>query len=82
MNYAVIFTYSFDSDVAVYLFDDEESAKKMLKDNYEHELAIDLLENKWDTEGEISDDGWYAKITNHFTDHDDVTEYRIGNVYR
>ena len=82
MSYAVIFTYSFDSDVAVYLFNDEESAKKMLRDNYEQELQIDMRENEWDTDAEISDDGCYAKITNHFADHDDVTEYRIGRVYR
>ena len=31
-NYAVIFTYSFDSDVAVYLFEKEEEAKKFLKE--------------------------------------------------
>ena len=57
MNYAVIFTYSFDGDVAVYLFQDELSAKKFLRDSYEEELRIDKEENGLEVYGEISDDG-------------------------
>lgn len=82
MNYAVIFTYSFDGEVAVYLFPNETSAEEFLRSSYEEELRIDKEENGWDAHGEISDDGWYAKITTVFDDHDDVTEFRIGNIYQ
>ena len=82
MNYAVIFTYSFDGDVAVYLFDDEESAVRMLRENFEEERRIDVEENGWDVDAIITDDGWYAKIIDHFCDRDDITEMRIGRVYQ
>lgn len=81
MGYAVIFTYSFDPEVPVYLFSDETLAKEFLKGSYEEELRIDRDEDGWDARGEISGDGWYAKITNKFPDRDDVTEFRIGSVH-
>lgn len=84
-NYAVIFTYSFDSDTAVYLFETEDEAKKFLKDYYTEELRIDTEENGWSSEGTISDDGWYAKIENYCGDEGsepDITEFRIGNIYQ
>ena len=85
MNYAVIFTYSFDSEVAVYLFGIEEEAKKFLKDSFSEELRIDTEENGWNSEGYISDDGWYARIENYFGDEGSepaVTEFRIGIIYQ
>ena len=85
MNYAVIFTYSFDDEVAVYLFETEEEAKNFLESSYKEELRIDTEENEWNSEGTISDDGWYAKIENYFGDEGsepDVTEFRIGNIYQ
>ena len=85
MNYAVIFTYSFDDEVAVYLFATEDEAKKFLRESYLEELRIDTEESGWDSIGEISDDGWYAKITTNFYSgypHTDVTEFRIGNIYQ
>ena len=82
MNYAVIFTYSFDDDVTVYLFETEEKAKEFLSSSYKEELRIDQEENGWDTIGEISDGGWFARITTVFEGHEDVTEMRIGNIYR
>lgn len=81
MNYAVVFTYSFDDDVAVYLFEDESSAIDFLVSSYKEELRIDKEENGWNSIGMLSDDGWYAKITSSFFDHEDVTEFRIGRVY-
>lgn len=84
-NYAVIFTYSFDSEVSVYLFATEQEAKKFLKDSLDEEVRIDREENGWDCEFTLSEDGWYAKITNNFDDGDDpvdVTEMCIGRVYR
>lgn len=82
MNYAVIFNYSFDGEVPVYLFADYESAKKMLKESYEEELRIDTEENGWDSIGYMSEDGDYASITTRFHDHEDLTEMRIGNIYQ
>ena len=80
MNYAMVITYSFDDEVVVYLFADEEAAKKMLRESYENEVRIDTEENGWDVDAVIRDDGWYAKITDHFSDHENVTEFRIGTV--
>ena len=85
MSYAVIFTYSFDDEVAVYLFETEEKAKNFLISSYKEELRIDIEENEWNSEGTISDDGWYAKIENYYGDEGsepDVTEFRIGNIYQ
>ena len=85
MNYAVIFTYSFDAEVSVYLFETEEEAKDFLKSYYKEELRIDTEENEWNSEGTISEDGWYAKIENYFGDEGsepDITEFRIGNIYQ
>ena len=81
MNYAVVFTYSFDDDVAVYLFEDETSAKSFLMSSYMEELRIDKEENGWNSVGVLSDDGWYAKITTLFFNHEDITEFRIGRIY-
>lgn len=85
MNYAVIFTYSFDDEVAVYLFETEEEAKNFLESSYKEELRIDIEENGWHSEGTISEDGWYAKIEIYFGDggsEPNVTEFRIGNIYQ
>ena len=83
-SYAVIFTYSFDDEVPVYLFNTEEEAKNFLRESYEEEMRIDIEENRWDSEGTLSEDGWYAKIENYYGDEGsdpDVTELRIGNIY-
>lgn len=83
-NYAVIFTYSFDDEVEVYLFDTEPEAVKFLLESFKKEIYIDTEENGWSTESFISKDGWYARITNNFDDRDDpvdITEFRIGHVY-
>ena len=85
MSYAVIFTYNFDDEVAVYLFETEEEAKNFLESSYKEELRIDTEENEWNSEGTISEDGWYAKIENYFGDEESepaVTEFRIGNIYQ
>lgn len=84
MNYAVIYTYSFDDDVAVYLFETEEEAVAFLRSSYEEELRIDIEENGWISRGEISDDGQYAKIETVSIGciGVDTTEFRIGNVYK
>lgn len=79
--FAVVFTYSFDCDCAVYPVDTQDEAIKFMTESYEEELRIDKEENKWDTEGYIAEDKMYAKIVNHFADGDDVTEFHVANVY-
>lgn len=81
MNYAVIFSYSFDDDVAVYLFETEDEATSFLVGSYEEELRIDTEENDWYSEGFLSDDHYSASITTYFNDHTNITEFRIGTVY-
>ena len=81
-NFAVIFNYSFDNEVAVYLFENEEEAKKFLKESYEEEMRIDTEENGWHSHGYINKDGDYAKIETIFSDHTNKTEMRIGNIYQ
>ena len=77
-QYAVIFAYSFDNDVAVYLFDDEEKAKDFLRSDYQEELRIERDENGFDVDGVIDSDGWWAEITYH---HGGKTFMKIGKVY-
>ena len=79
--YAVIFTYNFDEDSSVYLFEDEELAKEFLYESFCEERRIETEENEWDASYEISEDELYGKITTRFADHDDITEYRVANVY-
>lgn len=79
--FAVVFTYSFDCDSAVYLVNTQDEAIKFMTESYEEELRIDKEENKWDTEGYMAEDKMYAKIVNHFADGNDVTEFHVANVY-
>lgn len=81
MNYAVIFSYSFDDDVAVYLFETVDEAIGFLVGSYKEELRIDTEENDWYSEGFLADDHYSARITTYFSDHTDVTEFRVGTVY-
>lgn len=85
-NYTVtvIFTYPFNDELLVYLFKTEDEAKKFLIDSYEEQMRIDIEENKWDIRGTISEDGWYAKIENYYSDgrsSPDITQFRIGVIY-
>lgn len=80
-DYAVIFSYSFDSDVAVYLFDTQEEAIEYLKSSIKEEFRIDVDENGWASSYDISEDGLYGVIKNHFLDRIDITEVRVGSVY-
>lgn len=80
-SYAVVFTYSFDTDSAVYLFDTEEKAIDYMMKSLEEELRIDQEENGWDSTGYVTEDKMHAKIITHFPSGDDVTEMHIANVY-
>lgn len=77
-RYAVIFAYSFDNDVAVYLFDGEEKAREFLRSNYQEEIRIERDENGFAVDGVIDSDGWFAEITYH---HGGKTYMKIGKVY-
>ena len=80
-SFAVVFTYSFDCDSSVYLFDTQDEAIKFMTESYEEELRIDKEENGWNSEGYVTEDDMYAMIVNHFPDRDDITEFHIANVY-
>ncbi len=83
--YGVVFSYSFDGDVSIYLKSTLEDAKEFLNESYEEELRIDIEENGWNSEGFIDENGMYAEIKTYFDDGDDVcdiTRFQIGCVYR
>lgn len=82
MNNAVIFTYSFDSEVAVYLFETWDKAWEFLKDAYENELRIDVEENGWDSYGFIDKEEGTAYIYTRFADNTDKTSMMIGTIYQ
>ena len=79
--YAVVFTYSFDSETPVYTFATEKEAIEFLRGSFKEEVRIDTEENGWDCESEIEPDGRYAKIINHFYEGDDITEFHLGQIY-
>lgn len=83
--YGVVFSYSFDDDVSIYLKSTLDEAKRFLKESYEEELRIDVEENGWNSEGFIDENRMYAEIKSYFDDGDnfcDITRFEIGNVYR
>lgn len=80
MPYAVVFPYSFDDETVVYTFATEEEARKFLEDSYTEELRIDTEENGWNSEGKKLSENHYI-ITNHFADHDDVTNFNFACIY-
>lgn len=80
-SYAVVFTYNYDNDVAVYLFDNEKEAISYLRGYIEERFRFDVEENRYATSYNISDDGHYGVIKNHFMDRIEVTEVRVGRVY-
>ena len=78
-EYAVLFTYNFDEESEVTLFDDYDTAKQYLKESYEEELRIERDENEWEDELEyfIDDDGTYAEIKHYGNFGEDICEYRL-----
>lgn len=80
-SYAVTFYYSFDDDVAVYLFDTQEDAVKFLIDSILAEHKIDVDENGWPSECEFNENKTYGVLRTYFQDGTDVMEARVGNVY-
>ena len=80
---AVVITYSFCNHGSVVLLDSWDKAVEYIRNSCEEEFRIDTLEIGWDatTEYTISDDGEYAVLTNHFSDVDHVTTWRIADIY-
>lgn len=80
--YAVLFTYNFDEDSSVVLFDDEEKAKDFLYNSFDEERRIEMDEYKWGVASLVTPDKTYACITyTRFKadgeDYEDVCEYRL-----
>lgn len=79
---AVVVTFSFDTEVSVILFDTQRQALDFIKLDVVDEWRIDTEENGWDSEYVIFEDEARAVLTTHFADRDDITEWRIADVYR
>lgn len=77
----VIITYSFNRNAGVRLFEKNKAAKKQLREEFYDHLLLDLKNGYCETECRFDEDGNYAKIVNHFDDHDAITEFRIGTMY-
>lgn len=75
--YAVLFTYNFDNDSSVYLFDDFESAQEFLKNAYNEEVRVETEENGWDVDATHTDDWTFAKIVHDGYGFSDACEYRL-----
>ena len=72
---AVIFTYNFDTDSSIVLFDSEEKAKAFLRKNFEQELEYELDNFDVDNITSEYDEDWtYAQINNN----GNICEYRIS----
>lgn len=80
-QYAVTFFYASGVESATYLFGDEQAAKQFLRDNYSLKVQSDTEENHCDVTHEISEDGWSAKIINHFPSYDETTTMFISRIY-
>ena len=91
---AVVITYGFKHRAAVVLAKDWDEAINYIKFACEHELKMYNELNKTDAALEymisedgaaleymISEDGAYAEFIAHRDDMDDVTTWRIGDMY-
>lgn len=81
--FAVVFTYSWSKDAAVYLFDTEQEATDFLRGSYEAEVESDK-ENGWHCLSSHEPDWSYAYLRNFYRnlgDAEDVTEMRVVSVY-
>lgn len=81
--YGVIFTYNFDHDSSISLFETLEEAQNYLVESYEEEKRIETEENGWDVECSITDDKTYASIVHSGIDpsgeeYRDICEYHLA----
>jgi len=81
--YAVVFTYSFDHDVAVYLYKTQDEAVQHLEDYLKERFAHEATDQKthYGISFDISEDGLYGTYKQHFLDHIETTTVRVGTVY-
>lgn len=82
--YAVVFTYSFDTDAACYLHTDLDDAKKHLREAYAAELKEQEKNECSMCDGYIDEDGLYAKISTSCDDGSEdisVMEIHLASVY-
>lgn len=80
MNYALIFTYNFDQDCEVLLFNTWEEASTKLKEYAEEEFRIEAEENEYDSELVHDDDWSYAEVISHFDEADDICYYHVAHI--
>ena len=82
-SYAVVFTYSWDNDAAVYLFDTENEAADFLYGAYEAEFRNDM-ECGFGSDGFLDESRGYARIVKpsvHSAFENEVTEFHLARVY-
>lgn len=81
-KYAVIFTYNFDTETEVYLFDDFDKASWFLQKSFEAELITETEENEWEDVESWHNNDWTAASITHYVgiDHDDCNYYLCTNV--
>ena len=79
-KYAVVITFSFSPQVSVMLFDTWDEGMNFIKKDILEEHNYDI-ENEFDSEYVIHDEDGTATLTAHFGDGDDVTEWKIGEVF-
>lgn len=80
-KYAVVITFSFDSQVSVLLFDEYDKALTFMRNDVLDEYRIDTEENGWNVEYVIYENEGRAVLTDYFDDYNDVTEWRIGTIF-
>ena len=78
---AVVVTFSYDTQVSVLLFDTWPEAMDFIKHDVVDEYNIDTQENGWTSEYTIDENEGRAILTTHFSDRDDIVEWRIGDIY-
>lgn len=79
-SYAVVFTYSWDRDAAVYTFDTESEAAEFLEGAYEAEFQSDR-ESGYGSDGFMNEDRHFARIIKPSPMDNDVTDFYLARVY-
>ncbi len=75
----VTITYSFDSEVVAVVFDDYKKACDFIKEDFENEKRIDVEENEYDIDEELTfcEEG-FATLTTNYNDDVGTTTWRIA----
>ena len=80
-KFAVIMTYTFDTDSYIDFFKTEEEAKEFLKNEVKKEYEEECINGLYGATYAISEDGWYGYVRSDSDDDDNPTktEYTICN---